>query len=558
MHKLPLSVSRTLLPLVVSLLSQPGFCAQLVPGAQIEAQVNVELRLVGPDALEVSYALPAACDKLAFTKNGRDGAAMRRSWQPLDGCAEAGADRLARSGASCPVLRFRVPAATEQAGYPAAFPLGQGLYAHLSNYTVADSCGKPRYRLAAPWVAANGQIYRGTADAQGEDSSVMLLATAPGKTAFGTPGWFDRRLSPAALAQIRQVADGTVAYLRGALPHADFKPPMLAASLATGPGGPRIGGDAGDVLRLSLYNWPRAPGPEENAQLTLLVAHEFSHRFQLRDAVDAYPDARLIHEGGGEFLRWMTSLHEGWMTPDAAAADLDRALATCMLYSDGQSWRALNPRQIGVNRLEYACGLPAYVYGLAARQGPGTALGRVDGFYAALKRGARPDFAQAMDCGTGPSARCTAGWTARLLDGAGAMDDQWAALLRASGLARLQPPTQVQRDAMVLRALVKLMQDDCGGRSGSMPVPDGVVLDGFKACRTFTQDAHVTTVEGLRVAGDAGTGAAMTAACTARHQVVLGLKDGAALAVPCAEPYPMRSAFWHADIDKILAALARE
>lgn len=522
------------------------------------AEVKVELRLAGTDALEVSYALPPGCGELAFAKQGSDGAAMRRAWQPLDACGRAGADRLARLDGACPVLRFRVPAATEQAGYPAAFPLGQGLYAHLSNYAVGDSCGKPSYRVAAPWVAANGHTYRDAADAAGEDSSVLLLATAPGTTAFGTPGYFDPRLSAAVLAQIRQVADGTIAYLRDALPHAGFKPPMLAASLASGPGGPRIGGDAGDVLRLSLYNWPRAPGPDEQAQLTLLVAHEFSHRFQMRDAVDAYPDARLIHEGGGEFLRWMASVHEGWMTPAQAAADLDRALAACMLYTDGQAWRTLTPRQIGVNRLEYACGLAVYAYGLAARQGPGTALGRVDGLYAALKAGARPDVAQALDCGTAPGARCASGWMARLLNREGPMDGQWAALLGSSGLATLVPPVQAQRDAMVLRALVKLMRDDCGGRSGTMPVPDGVVLDGMKVCKTFTRDVHVTRIEGLAVAGDAGTGAAMSAACTARHQIVLGLKDGATLAVPCAEPYPMRSAFWHADIGKVLAALARE
>jgi hypothetical protein len=521
-------------------------------------EVKVELRLVAPDALEVSYALPPACTALAFIKDGHDGAAMRAAWRPLDACGQAGADRLVRSGAGCPVLRFRVPAATEQAGYPAAFPLGQGLYAHLSNYAVADSCGKVDYRLAAPWIGANGRAYQSEAGAGGAGSAVLLLEAAPAMTAFGTPGYFDPRLSPAALAQIRQVADGTVAYLRGALPHAAFAPPMLAASLAAGPGGPHIGGDAGDVLRLSLYNWPRDPGPEEHAQLTLLVAHEFSHRFQLRDAVDAYPDARLIHEGGGEFLRWMTSLHAGWMTPAQAAADLDRALSTCMLYTDGQRWRALTPARIAVDRLEYACGLPAYVYGLAARQGPGTALARIDAFYAALAGGAKPAFSQALDCGPLPPGRCGEGWTARLLDGAGPMEGAWGELLRRSGLASLQAPTQAQRDATVLRALVKLMKDDCGGGSGTMPVPDGVVLDGMKACTTFTHDVYVTRIEGFPVSGHADTAAAMAAACTARHRVVLGLKEGAALVVPCAEPYPMRTAFWHADIGKILAALSSE
>lgn len=542
---------------LLSLLAWP-----LVVHAHVDAPpagVDVELRLVAPDALEFSVALPAACDAVAFIKNGRDGAATRKDWQALDACGRAGADRLARGDGLCPVLRFRVPAATEHPGYPAAFPLGEGLYAHLSNYALADGCGKVSYHLAAPWIAAGGQVHEGGAVAQGPDSSVLLLQVPPQKTAFGTPGYFDPRLSPATVKQIRDVADGTIKYLRGALPHAPFAPPMLAASLASAPGGPRPGGDAGDVLRLSLYNWPRDPGPDDRAQLTMLVTHEFSHRFQLRDAVDVYPDARLIHEGGGEFLRWVTSVHEGWLTPARAAADLDRALSTCMLYTEGQSWRALTPRQIGVDRLEYACGLPAYVYALAARRGPGTALSRVDRFYNELRSGAVPDFAQAVDCGAAlPAPACArTGWMKRLLDGEGTMEQQWADLFRQTGLSSPQPPTQSQRDAMVLRALVKLMKDDCGGRSGTMPVPDGVVLDGMKACKTFTQDAYVTAVEGLPVIGHAGAGTAMAAACESRHQVVLGLKEGGTLVVPCAAAYRMRTAFYHADIGKVLEALSR-
>lgn len=47
----------------------------------------------------------------------------------------------------------------------------------------------------------------------------------------------------------------------------------------------------------------------------------------------------------------------------------------------------------------------------------------------------------------------------------------------------------------------------------------------------------------------------MAAACTARRQVLLGLKDGATLAVPCEQPYRMRQQFHRADIGKVLAAL---
>ena len=47
-------------------------------------------------------------------------------------------------------------------------------------------------------------------------------------------------------------------------------------------------------------------------------------------------------------------------------------------------------------------------------------------------------------------------------------------MLRATGLARPLPPTQVLRDTMVERALTKLMQGNCGGRLDSTQHPDGL------------------------------------------------------------------------------------
>ncbi|KQX01976.1 hypothetical protein ASC94_05230 [Massilia sp. Root418] len=528
----------------------------LAPAAQA-AEVGVHVTLLTDDSVEVSYTLPPACRTLAFSKNGEAGRSTRAAWQPLDDCGSAGADQLGRSAQACPSLRFRVPAATRQAGYPAAFPLGQGVYTHLSNYAVADSCGAVRYSLAAPGIVVNGQAYAGKAGPPAVplhgDSAALLLNAPLQQHGSAAPDFFDPRLSPATIEHIKTVADGTVAFLREALPDASFRRPIVAAVRAAAPGGPYIGGDASDVLRLVLYNWPQAPGAAEQAKATLLVSHEFSHRFQLRDAVDNYPDARLIHEGGGEFLRWMASIHNGWLTPAQAARQLDEALAGCILYSEPKSWRELTPPQIGGNRLEYQCGLPAYVYGLAARQGSASAMARVNDFYRALRQGGQPDFAQAMECGA--AAGCQPRWLPQLLNAAGPMESQWQQFLDGSGLAAPQAPTQAMRDAMVLRAVIKLMADDCGGRSGTTEAPDGILTDGMKACKTFLRDAYVTAIEGLPVFGHAATGEAMAAACTARREVLLGLKDGGTLAVPCAQPYRMRQQFYQADIGKVLAAL---
>jgi hypothetical protein len=180
-------------------------------------------------------------------------------------------------------------------------------------------------------------------------------------------------------------------------------------------------------------------------------------------------------------------------------------------------------------------------------------MSRVNGFYKELGGGGNPDFGRALECGA--TSPCAARWLPRLLGADGSMDQHWIALFGATGLATPQAPTQAQRDAMVLRAMVKLMQDNCGGSSGTSETPEGIILDGIEGCQTFSREAYVTRIEGLPVFGHPATGEAIAAACTRRHRIELGLRDGGKLDAPCPQPYLRRQQFYHADIDKVLAAL---
>ncbi|ELX13253.1 hypothetical protein Jab_1c18750 [Janthinobacterium sp. HH01] len=529
--------------------------AALLPITAHSANVDVDIKLVSADALEVSFALPEHCTALAFLKDERGGQEIRAAWQKQNDCATAEGDLLKSAGAC--TARFRVPATMQKiSGYPGSFPAPGGMYVHSSNYALADSCGPVRYRFQAADIVMNGQRYHDAATppaATGGDTSAMLMLT---RQTSATLDYFDPRLSAATVARVNEVADGTIAFLRKQLPLAVFTRPAIAAIGASEPGGPNVGGDASNILRLTLFNWPQTLGQEEQELLTAFVSHEFSHRFQLRDAVDVYPDSRLINEGGAEFLRWLTSIQKGWLSRQQAAAQLDKALAECTLYTEGKSWRALTPSQIGSQRLEYLCGLPAYVYSLAARQGHGTAMSRFDRFYHQLRQGQVPDFAQALECGD--TAACKPQVLPALLSSGPTMEQQWSEVLSKTGLATLRPPSQSLRDRMVLRAVVKLMVDDCAGRSGTTETPEGIILDGMKVCKSIHKDSYATSIEGHPVFGDAATGPAMKAACLARHEVTLGLKDGGKLVVPCQEPYAMREAFYAVDIEKALAQLLRE
>jgi len=492
--------------------------------------VTVTVRLAAPDALEAAYELPPACGKLAFLKKGRDAARIRARWQAQDDCGTAGGDTLARGAKACGALRFRVPATSDKvAGYPGSFPVGQALYAHMSNYAVGPECGPVTHRYAGPaTIRTAGRSFDAIAPADADAPALLFPARQTGDIDY-----FDPALSPAAVAQIRSVAAGTTQFLKQAMPLAHYRRPIIAAGLAEEPGGPNIGGSAGDILLLTLFNWPRDPAPQYQRQMNKLVAHEVSHRFQLRDAVDSYPDARLIHEGGAEFLRWTASLRQGWLTPEQAAEELDDALTDCML---------------GASRPEYSCGLPAYVYALAARQGTGTPYARLDRFYAQLRAGARPEFARALECG---GASCTLRVLPALPGGA----LRWDEALRETGLATQQPPRQVHVDAMMLQAVTRLQQDDCAGGRSITPAPGRILLDTMSKCRTLRRDATVLRVEGLPVFGGVEALPALVAACSAKRVVELGLEDGTALAMPCKTPYQPMKQVCAADMHKVMAAL---
>lgn len=524
------------------------------------ADVRVRISYAAPDALEVRYELPEGCTRLPFQGNGAGYAEIRAGWKSSDQCGSVDGDALTRkAGASCRSVRFRVPTSTDKVtGYPGAFPIGEAIYAHTSKYSVGEACGRVDYQFQAPGsIAVQGVLHQHNAlldGVAGADTAVLLLP-AKVQPANGAIEYFDPALSAEAVARIREVADGTISFLRAALPDAPFRMPVLAASRTSAPGDPTIGGDADDVLRLTLFNWPQQPGSELQQQMTKLVAHEFSHRFQQRDAVDVYPDARLIHEGGGEFLRWLVSVKKGWLTREQAARELDESLAECMIGTGKSSWADLPRSYTAAHRLEYSCGLASYAYGLAARTGAGDALSRFGGFYKAIQQGARPDFAQALECG--PETACEARWLPSLLGKDIPMPQAWEAMLSSTGLAKASAPNAGELDAMMRDAIVQAVQADCDGQSSTTPTSEGMIIDGLSVCTTLRTDKYVVAVEGLPVFGSSLALSTMVAACAQRGVVRLGMKDGTSLMLTCHQPYPVRKKFFRADIERVLAALDR-
>lgn len=523
----------------------------LLWGQDSSAQVHIRLQFDSPQKLRVEYQMPPNCPRLRFEKDGVDGQRIRAPWKSQNACFAIDGDYLLAQNPSCQVASFQVDATSNKVrGYPAAFPMGQALYAHTSNYQVDTNCGELSYEFIGPNVALEGKQYSGRADLKPKADYTFPVLFSPRSLNDdqGVLSYIDPSVSPAYTSRIQEHAVKTIQYLKSEMPKAQFMMPIIAAANIQHPGDLGFDGDAGNVLRLSLFNWPEQLTDEANIGIRNFVTHEFSHRFQKRDEVDVYPISRVIHEGGGEYLRWVTSVAMGLMSQPEAAKDLDDALNRCLLGADNRAWQTLSAQTIAMRQLEYRCGLPAYVYGLAARQNKAAAIQNVAAFYARIQSGERPDFFDAIECGD--KLACHPVWLPKLFSGTKSVADTWAAFFDATGLANRVSPNQAQLDLMTKKAFSLLMKDDCG-ESSVFEASDGLIVDDLKMCKRLKKDMKVIGVEGLPIFGHAKTLSALLAACKHRGVVNLQVAKQADIELPCVSAHETTSTFYAVNIQKL-------
>ncbi|MES2049898.1 MAG: hypothetical protein V4447_15970, partial [Pseudomonadota bacterium] len=388
--------------------------------------------------------------------------------------------------------------------------------------------------------------------AQPDYSFPVLLSPVELQLKAGIISYIDPGLSAQTKARIKDVGEKTINYLKTVLPKAKFDMPIIAAAKVKSPGGSGYDGDAGNVLRLGLLNWPEQLDARHDKMLTTFVSHEFSHRFQLRDAVDIYPQARLIHEGGAEFLRWYTALSVGWISHQEAAAELDESLGKCFLGTEHAAWGALSGQHIGSRQLEYRCGLAVYVYGLATRQNTQSAMHNFGEFYDRLKLGNKLDFNDAIECAG--QLNCHAKWLAQLLGASRPMQEVWREMLNTSSLAKEIKATQAQTDLMIKKAFSLLMADDCGA-SSYFETPDGLIVDDIKSCRQLRAEMKVAGVEGHKLFGNMQALPALMLACKTRNEVKINIEHAADLTLACKTKYQAVDSFYSVDIEEVLKRL---
>ncbi|MBV1776819.1 hypothetical protein KSF73_13970 [Burkholderiaceae bacterium DAT-1] len=519
------------------------------------ADVHIQFKRLSEKVIEVSYSPTTACSELTFDKPGKNDPHLREGWQSSTPCATLDGDTIHFNGDACRKATFKVPVSSAMIhGYYPAFPIAGGVWIHTSNYVTDQRCGAAHYTFLAPAVAAEGKIQRQRATLKWDnrDHTAALLLPALPPPSKGVPIWIDPALPQETRTLIREVANGTVDYLRARLPDAPFHMPILSAAGIQNGGTTRVDGNGGDVLRLALYNWPASPDKDARNQTTHLVAHEFSHEFQTFPDAKKYPDERLIHEGGAEFMQWMVHIKHGWLSKETAAQYLNDALGDCMLATGNLPWASVSAQTKSSERLAYRCGLPAYVLAMAASSDADTPFQRLNAFYKRMQSSELPDFAQVVECGG--NAACQPKWLPLLLGDQMVMREVWAQLATETGLLKPASAGQAQINSMIITAVGELMTEDCGHRD-MYPAPDGILLDGDQRCRHLAGKHYASKIGGEPLFASDKALQALIHSCKQSLQVTVEMKDGTRMNLACSKPYQPLQSFYQVDMDRVLAIL---
>jgi hypothetical protein len=530
--------------------------------------VTVDMTLVGVDAIDVVYRMPAACTTLPLAKPFDASLVehLRKAWVREGHCGELDGDRIQRP-AACREVRFRVPASDEihDRVYPPAYPIdGLGVYAHTGLFAPTDACGPVTWRFAAPHgeVVFDGRrrgreyVVRDGDPSHASFASVYLSArplpaTSGPVTVYapGVPAWLRDTLeaaSHAVDARYRALADGI-----------DIDVPAVVVSDREDGGPPRSKADVANqrMMRIGFKNFAGTHDDEGmRTFLRGLIAHEFAHVLQ-NPALGA-DEIAWEAEGGAEFMRWITLYRLGWRTAAESAGDLADALDACIEAAGERRWTAIPGRNQG--RTPYACGLAIHALALASRKGGGSPEAALMLFYRAARNHPEASPAQWLECGR--DLACEPRTIPALLD----RDTPFGAALIAEverlgvGAVDDAPPRGAVRSRMAARTFQALMSEDCNGGYSFNTSPTHIDVLKMAGCKSLHEGLHVTGFAGAAL-GDTGAdaSAAARAACARSPTVELQLDGLAPLMVACPALLPQPSPRVRLDAKVLFARLDR-
>lgn len=532
-------------PLVLAVvLLAPAAGAASVPAA------TVEIRAQGR-SLQAEYRLPRAVARLPLRRE--DSAELRRKlWHvKTPGVRLEGSALVSDRPFKRVALVADAPTAATPNDYAPLLPFsdgGVGVFTGL--FDVGSEGDRTHYRFMparGQRVVLAGRAHEGavewTGEASGEGTYVYFGASGLVHSGAGVavidgalPDWIRKEVD----ARFPLLIDYYTRHFGIAAPFAPF---VLFSYDATRAEAADYQGSVLPgvlVVRLEGARWANVDG-ELRERIRWMLAHEAAHFWNLRGRDPQ--GAAWMHEGSADEFAWRAVTELGLASAGSAAAARDRALNECVFQVGGDA--LLAAEKDGRYALAYRCGLVLSLYTEAAVRNHDASRDLFSFWHELLDQAGSEGYTQALYVATlglqsgDPRA---AAYVARL---AGERFDSPPAL--AIAFARVGAPLlpagpaveAAMAPAVATRLLTRLMQGDCGGGYSASQQGEAIRLHGSPRCATLIRDIDVTAVGRLPLFGRSRDAwAAARRRCDEGRPVVLGVRAGGEVELPCGTPLP--------------------
>lgn len=556
-----MNAARRGLPFCLGVLG--GLVGSLWAAAAVAGTVRIELAYQSPQAVRLSYTVPAGVRVLDLWQ--RDESAQL-VWRDMlssdDGCGRIeGGQLLLKPG--CRQARFTIRPASlnRDATYEAAQPLGtQGVLLHNAFYLATA----PGHALQWRWVPPargtlihDGRVFRGPDQALVPAAAVTAARQRP-ETGEAEEALLAKRHVYLGHAPLRALPDGVLVHeplLDAAREQAIVD--MLRTSLTRlrqaygqGPQGlvavlpvtedrPGWHGDTDGhrMMRLQLDRDASRAGSLLNLQQ--FVAHEAAHWW---NAGVFHSDSRRawLHEGHAEWVALLLTHQAGLRSAREVQEALAQSIGRCQSIRDDTPAAVLPPGR-GAGMDAYECGLALWTLAHLQRAEPGDdPLRRLaDAHRLAPGLLTEASVADWADKGaTGPIHTLLLDEHQGFRSG---FIQAWSAYADLRWARRSDELSQGQRFQQAGELMATLMKADCQGQIGFWTLQDAFKLDKVSTCARLKGGQEVTAIAGVRtLESPLEAWAAVNAACAGKDAPLpLTLRSGEVLNLACpAQPYP--------------------
>jgi hypothetical protein len=507
------------------------------PAAKEEASITFSMSTSGE--LIAQYVVPARCGEIRFLDNRPLVEDKFRSQWSL---AEPGRQeqRPRRSLVRKYIIKPQV--VNMDRIYPPVLPVAPGSVLIYPRYfALAGKCGGGMARFSPPkgGIAVHGRagsrprvLQFSLSDEDNRSSFVYFGSQRPSRIA-GANVVEGADFPPAASAFIREVVGSIAQSPIARSPRDPMRPPLIVATWAHGEGPIGMHGDvAGGIMRLTFTgDASKNLSESERRLISGSIAHEFAHLAQ-PPMLAKLPHFEVLAEGEAEVIRWLTLLRLGSASETDFWGWAETVVNQCNVLIDGGGWYDIRAKNYG--KFPYVCGAAAIVLS-ALDQRLGDSL--EDGLRLRRERlGKIGNSCVERYFDPANQRACAAPASGSFLAGDMPYQDWVAHVLGSPGtpLTDASDIPQDMKSAYTETVFTRILEIDCGTRSGYSHYPDRFVLDAGLKCKSMPDSFALSTVDGINLLEKPWLAAqAASRSCASEGSIRLGGPRGESTAVSC-------------------------